>query len=123
MKKKTLFVVLLGLGVAAFIGCQSTKNPSEANVAVSKADAQRIALAQVPNGTIKEGELEKENGRMIWSFDIAMAGSSNIKEVQVDANSGKVVSLTTETAADEAKEAAKEKKSKERGEDEKDEKK
>src|SRR5690349_13228847 len=90
----------------------------EAQAKVSKEQAEKTALAKVPGGTIKEGELEKEHGKLIWSFDISTPNSTDIKEVQVDAITGEVVSVKTETAAAEAKE-----KKKEKEEDEKDEKK
>jgi uncharacterized membrane protein YkoI len=76
----------------------------EAQAKVSKADAEKIALAKAPGGTIKEGELEKEKGKLIWSFDISIPGSANIKEVQVDAITGEVVSVEAETPSKEAKE-------------------
>jgi uncharacterized membrane protein YkoI len=38
-------------------------------VKISRAAAEKIAVAREP-GTIKEGELEKEHGKMIYSFDI-----------------------------------------------------
>jgi uncharacterized membrane protein YkoI len=50
--------------------------------------------------------LEKEHGKLIWSFDIAMPKSKSITEVQVDALSGKIVSTQVETPKDQAKEAA-----------------
>ena len=45
-----------------------------AEAKVSKDDAEKTALAKVPNGTIKEAEIEKEHGKLIWSFDIDHAG-------------------------------------------------
>ena len=81
-----------------------------AEAKVTRKDAERAALAKVPNGTIKDGELEKENGKLIWSFDIAMPHSRNITEVQVDAKTGKIADLQVETPQDQAKEAAAEKK-------------
>ena len=77
-----------------------------AKAKVSKADAQATALAKVPNGTVKEGELEKEHGKLIWSFDITTPESKDIKEVAVDAMTGDVIAVDTETPADQAKEAA-----------------
>ena len=73
---------------------------------ISKETAMATALAKVPGGTIKDGELEKEKGKLIWSFDISIPDSKDIKEVAVDALTGDVVSVDTETAADQAKEAA-----------------
>lgn len=78
----------------------------QAEAKVSEADARATALATVPTGTISSAELEKENGKLIWSFDIAKAGSKNITEVHVDAKTGKVIASKTETPRKEANEAA-----------------
>jgi hypothetical protein len=83
--------------------------PLEAQAKVSRADAQYTALAKVPGGTIKEGELEREKGKLIWSFDIATPGSKDITEVQVDAVSGAIVAVDKETPAEQAKEKQKDK--------------
>lgn len=80
-----------------------------AEAKVSKADAEKTALAKAPNGTIKEGELEKEKGKLIWSFDITTPDTKDITEVNVDAITGDVVSVEKESAESEAKEAAGEK--------------
>ena len=72
----------------------------------------------MPNGTIKDGELEKEKGKLIWSFDIATPDSKDIKEVAVDAITGEVVAVDTETPEQQAKEAAEDAaKAKKKGED------
>ena len=86
--------------------CQSTPKLSDAKVPRAKAEA--TALARVKGGKIKEGELEREHGKLIWSFDIAQHGTTDIHEIAVDANTGAIVSEETETAAQEAKEAAEE---------------
>jgi hypothetical protein len=79
-------------------GCASYKDTKlQAQAKIGKSDAERIALAQAPNGTIKEGELEKEKGRLIWSFDITTPGSPDTTEVNIDAQTGQVVSVTRET--------------------------
>ena len=70
----------------------------EAQAKVSKADAQATALAQVPGGTVKEAEIEKEKGALIWSFDITTTGSKDVTEVNVDATTGKVVNVEKESA-------------------------
>jgi hypothetical protein len=66
-------------------------------------DAKKIALTK-ETGTVKSGELEHEKGLWIYSFDIQHEGQT--REVNVDANSGKVVEDSVDTPADEAKEAA-----------------
>lgn len=120
--------MIYSMAVAAMLACGLTGCMTEekkeaklqAEAKVSKADAEKTALAKVPGGTIKEGELEKEKGKLIWSFDISIPDSKDIKEVQVDAITGEVVSIETETAATEAKEK---KGKKEKDDDEKEEKK
>lgn len=66
-------------------------------------DAKTIALAK-ESGTIRSGELEHEKGRWIYSFDVQHA--RQVREVNVDANTGKIVEDSLDTPADEAKEAA-----------------
>ncbi len=108
-----LAVGLLAGGLTACVSAKEKQARLEAQAKVTKADAERIALAKVPGGTANEGEIEKENGKLIWSFDIAVPGSKDITEVQVDALTGAVVNVAKETPADqekEKKEDAKEKK-------------
>ena len=78
----------------------------------SKSEAEKTALGKVPNGVIKSEEIEREHGKLIWSFDIAMSGTKSITEVQVDAVTGKIVSTQVETPKDQAKEAAADKQEK-----------
>jgi uncharacterized membrane protein YkoI len=93
------------LAAALFLGCASEQEAKlESQARISKPEAEKIALAQVPNGTIQEGELEKEKGRLIWSFDIVTPGSRDITEVQVDAQTGHVASVEKETPKQEQKE-------------------
>jgi uncharacterized membrane protein YkoI len=62
----------------------------------------------VPRGTVKSSALEKEHGRLVWSFDIAQPTTQDLTEVQVDAKTGKVVSVEKETSAKEAREQKRE---------------
>ena len=108
MKLKSILCSLLALGLV--IGTVTTvvaadkKSKLEAKAKISKAAAQKTALAKVPGGKVKDAELEEENGKLVWSFDIATAGSKDITEVQVDAVTGEVVSVAKETPADQEKE-------------------
>lgn len=74
-----------------------------AQAKVNKDDALKTALADVPNGVMKEAELEKEHGKLIWSFDLATPDSKDITEVNVDAITGTVVSTHTEAPDDHEK--------------------
>ena len=77
----------------------------KAEAKISKKAARATAQAQVPRGNVKSGELERENGRLLYSFDIATKGKSGIDEVQIDAITGAVLSNTHETPAMEKAEA------------------
>ena len=58
--------------------------------------AIKIALARVPGGTISGAELEEEDGRLIYSFELKVAGKSGEEEVHVDAKTGEVVKVEHE---------------------------
>lgn len=106
-KCKFTALLILTLITAGLTGCV-TEQKEQARLAaqakVSRATAEQAALAKVPGGTIKEGELEKEKGKLIWSFDIATPGSTDISEVAVDAITGEVIGVEKESAKDEEKE-------------------
>ena len=83
----------------------------EAKIAESAAAA--TALAKVPNGKLAGVELEREGGKLLYSYDIKVAGKKGIDEVQVDAMTGGVIGkVVHESAAAEKKEAADETKEK-----------
>jgi len=79
---------------------------------VSEATARATALAQVPNGAFKSSELERENGKLIYSFDITVPGKTGIEEINVNAMDGSVVNHEHENAKSEKKEVAQEAKEK-----------
>ena len=76
-----------------------------AQAKIGREEAQKIALTKASDGTVKSGELEKEHGKLIWSFDIARPGTKDITEVQVDARTGAIVTVENETPAQQEKEA------------------
>ncbi len=114
MKNKSLLSTLLALGVlAGLTACETghkhaheSQEQLMSQAKVSKEQAQQTALAKVPNGTIKDAELEKEKGKLQWSFDVATPDSKDITEVNVDAITGEVISAAKESPEDQAKEAA-----------------
>ncbi|MDP9206557.1 MAG: PepSY domain-containing protein [Gemmatimonadota bacterium] len=79
---------------------------------ISEDSARVIALREVPNGNVKSSELEREHGKLIYSFDITTPGKTGIEEINVSAIDGSVVAREHETAKMEKKEAALEKKAK-----------
>ncbi|EEF61983.1 PepSY domain-containing protein [Pedosphaera parvula] len=119
-----IITALLGTGLNRALAADDAKLLAKAKI--TKEQAEKTALEKVPGGTIKEGELEEEKGKLIWSFDISKEGTKNITEVNVDAMTGAVIAVDVETPKDEAKEAkeeAKEKKGKKAEKDDDDDKK
>lgn len=112
MKKTAIPSGLLLAAVTAFsVSSFVLASPNEEaaltkEAKISKADAEKTALAKVPNGSIKSGEIEREHGKLVWSFDIATPGTKDITEVQVDAISGKIARTEVEKPKDQAKEAS-----------------
>jgi len=76
---------------------------------ITEAAAKATALAAVPGATVKSSELEKEKGKLIWSFDLTVAGKKGVEEVNVDAMTGKVIAKEHEDAKAEKAEAKAEK--------------
>ncbi len=94
-----------GAQAAAPAKISKQKAALHAQAKVTEDAARAITLKEIPGATVKEGELEEENGKLIWSFDLKVAGKKGVEEVQVDAISGKIVGRKHESDAKEAKEA------------------
>ena len=117
MKFGTMVIMGAGLmlfGVGARASAQApqaaAKKASTSQAALRKEakiaerDARKTALAQVPGGKVRSHELEREKGKLIYSYDIKVAGKPGIEEVNVDAITGEVVAHEHEDAKAEAKE-------------------
>jgi uncharacterized membrane protein YkoI len=109
------YVITAALSFVLVSGCASERGEKEdqasllASAKITESAARDIALAKVPGGRIKEGELEKEHGHLQWSFDVATPGVSGVTEVNVDAISGEVISVENESAEKEKAEKKEEK--------------
>jgi uncharacterized membrane protein YkoI len=104
------FVAAIIFAASTSMAADQSQSALKKQAKVTGEQATKSALSQVPGGTVKSFELEKENGKLIWSFDIAKPKTRNIIEVQVDAKTGKIVSTQTETPTDQQLEAKSEKK-------------
>ena len=102
---KTIPVLFMSLIGFAGVAGASPKKP-----AVSMEQARATALERAP-GKVKSAELEEEGGHLIYSFDIRDA-NRRIVEVNVDAETGKVLAVEHESAAKEREEAKAERKAK-----------
>lgn len=107
LAKLSIAAIALGLGLSASLASAADVPPQalKLQAKVPESDARATALATVPGGAVQSFELEREGGKLIWSFDILNPKSPNVVEVQVDAKTGRIVSRKLESPADQAKEA------------------
>lgn len=89
---------------SALAAAEETGAQLRTQAKVSKSDAKKTALGKVPNGSVESAELEKEHGKLVWSFDIAKPNTKNITEVQVDAKTARIAAVEEETPKDQAEE-------------------
>ncbi len=99
MKLKRNITILIGLLVTlALSGAAFAKNNSSQiapnlsqQTRITKEQARKIALERV-NGEVVEEEFEKENGKMVYGFEIKEA-SGKVMEVKIDAVTGNIISV------------------------------
>lgn len=91
-----LMAILTGSGASLVQAKEDGKVDAalKAQAKVTEPQAITIAEQQVPGGQAKDAELEMEGGSLIYSVEVASAGKTT--EVNVDARTGKVVSLEEE---------------------------
>ncbi len=107
MKKShiiALIVLAINIITLKMYSQDTTQEQLKARAKITELQARGIASAKVPSGVIKTAELEEENGKLIYSFDISSPGTTNITEIAVDAITGAVVGDSIETPKDQSKE-------------------
>ena len=99
---------------AAVTTVTETKKGLLAQAKIKPDSAMALARARVKGATMEAAEIEEEDGKLIYSFDMKIAGKDGIEEVNVDAKTGKVsqvhespAAVAKEKAADEKEAAAK----------------
>ncbi|HEY7395181.1 MAG TPA: PepSY domain-containing protein [Gemmatimonadaceae bacterium] len=118
MNTRTLIATLATIAITSVAaGAQQQPAPKYARdlpaklvkeAKVTEDVAAATALKAVPGGKIDKMELEKEGGKLLYSYDIKVAGKTGVEEVHVDAMTGKLLSNEHESPADEKAEKAKE---------------
>jgi uncharacterized membrane protein YkoI len=118
MNTRTLIATLATIAITSVAaGAQQQPAPKYARdlpaklvkeAKITEGAAAARALKAVPGGKIDKMELEKEDGKLLYSYDIKVAGKTGVEEVHVDAMTGKLLSNEHESPADEKAEKAKE---------------
>ena len=100
-KKLIAKVTLLSLVFAGAVGISSTsafaqakmskhKKTSSTSAKVVTLDSARKTALKHASGTVERGEMETQNGKSVYAFDIRSAKGAT-REVWVDSNTGKVI--------------------------------
>jgi DNA-binding beta-propeller fold protein YncE len=77
-----------------------------AQAKISPEVATANAKAKLPKARLVSAEIEREHGKLIYSFDFKTEGQSGSDEIAIDALTGEVLSVGHETPKDEAREKA-----------------
>ncbi|HEY5036411.1 MAG TPA: PepSY domain-containing protein [Chthoniobacterales bacterium] len=99
-------VLLASLTSTSLFAAGETAAQLMTQAKISKAQAEHIAMAKLPHARIQSAEIENEHNALVWSFDMVKTGSKTVTEVLVNAKTGKIVDISTETPGDQAKEHA-----------------
>lgn len=98
---------ILCVGLSASVAmAEETQQQLQAEAKITESAARATALTRVPHATVQSSELERENGKLIWSYDLQTPATKNITEVAVDAITGQIVNVDVETPQAQAKEMA-----------------
>jgi len=95
---KTLLTLALAavLSVSLFAGQKTMKHK------VSPKQAAQIALKKYPGKLVGTPKVEKEDG--IWQYEVLVKSKGKLKEVNVNAETGKITSVENTSAKEEKKE-------------------
>lgn len=110
VRRKTMKIFLSTIILAGLVFVfGSTANAQTKRIGMKR--AQAIATTRARGLKLKAKELEKEHGKWIYSFEFVRKNGS-IREVNVNAYTGKIVGVESENAKKEADEGKNEKKEK-----------
>ncbi|HTD15027.1 MAG TPA: PepSY domain-containing protein [Chthoniobacterales bacterium] len=110
--RKLAIVLFAGIALAvcsfpeAILANDDAQTSKELHARITRSQAEKAALAKVPGGKVKAAKLAQENGQLIWSFDIITPFTKKVAAVQVDAQSGKVLSKLVQAPGDRAEDSA-----------------
>ncbi len=85
---------LISLAVCGFFLCCATLQASPldppGHAKITKNEAEHIALKRFPGGQVTAAKLEKVEGKLVWSLEIAPAKAEAVQHIEVDAMTGRI---------------------------------
>lgn len=106
----SVLLVMYAMLVTSVQAAQTKTKEKQANpnVKITAKQAEKIALAKYPGKIVEKTKLENENG--VWQYAVMVKSGKTVREVMVNAKTGKIDSVEVTTPKTEKKEAAEEKK-------------
>ena len=92
--KETMIITATGLALAGAGVAQAAKNENF-DQAIDARQAIDIALASVP-GHIRELELEREDGTMVWEVELVSSKDGMEYEIVINATTSEVIEIEME---------------------------
>lgn len=108
-----LTLLTSGLGFAATTAHKPKAKATQSVARISASQAEKIALAKYPGKIVEKTKLENEEG--VWQYSVMIQSGKTLREVMVNAKTGKIdnveVTTTSKEKTEAQNEAAKEKSS------------
>ena len=104
--RRISFALVTGFFAALLLLFAQKSAVKSASGEISLARAERAALQLVPEGVLGAEEWRMKSGRPRWTIDVQPPGARDLREIEVDAGSGRVISSRIETPEEEALEVA-----------------
>lgn len=105
LTRRVSYALVLSLLVALFLIARRQR----AHATVRErglARAERTARQLVPGGVLGAEEFHRDRGMPVWTIDLQVPGARELREIDVDARSGRLISSRVETPEEEAREIA-----------------
>ncbi len=100
---RTLLIVAVAAAFSVSAVAQGAKvAPKPPKVKITIAKAEKVALAKFHGKVVAKTKLENEEGK--WQYAVMVKTGKVLREVMVDANSGKIASVEVTTNKKEGKE-------------------
>src|SRR5690349_23835163 len=106
-------ILLAGLILVGCLSCGLANAQEEAHLEarakIKRVQARKIAMGRVPGRPAGGHVEERDDGKLVWWFEITTADSKDRTDVEVDAMNGQIVSVEAVTPEEQAREAEQEK--------------
>jgi len=95
------------VAIAQAAETKSDPNAGKPNAKITAKQAEKIALKKYPGKIVEKTQLENEEG--VWQYSVMIKSGKALREVMVNAQTGKIDNVEVTTATKEKQEATKDK--------------